>query len=171
MKFPNHKGKFLEEHTLHMYGCENLWQKSLKLREALTYMHMYFLLPDFSAKSLHNVFPSNPNTGSSIWSTINNLILHWPPRLLLLRVHHFYHIIILHVSLLGSFQSFSALLSYSCPCINFQPLFLPVPTAIYYLGRVYSRTRPSGISAIWLKMPHKILRCHIKWGTKKLTQG
>ena len=26
-------------------------------------------LPDFSAKSLHNVFPLNPNTGSSIWST------------------------------------------------------------------------------------------------------
>ena len=86
------------------------------------YVHADVLsLPDFSAKSLHNVFPLNP-TAALPYDPQNNLILHWPPHLLLFRVHHFYHIIILHVSLLGSacvtplfshlsFQSFPAVLS------------------------------------------------------------
>lgn len=93
MKFPNHKGKFLEEHTLHN-GHVWLW-KFLAEKFKITwsfYVHADVLsLPDFSSKSL---FPPNPNTSSSAWSTkIKNLILHWPSHLLLFRVHHFYHII------------------------------------------------------------------------------
>ena len=126
-------------------------------------MHMYFLCQI----SLPNLYFFQIPTPALPHDPQNNLILHWPPHLLLLRVHHFYHIIILHVSLLGSacvtllfshfsFQSFSALLSYSCSCINFPPPFLPVPTAIYSLAGFIPEHDLLGF-------PQFGLRCHIKF--------